>query len=297
MSDSIIYLSGNFIEESKAAISPINRGLMYGDGLFETFRGYKGEIFALKNHYKRLTESARFLKMEIPFTERELSVILFTLLEKNDLLHADSRIRLTVIRGGSPSWLLPSGKEGSTVIISSESVPASIEAIQQKGIKLSLLKSFKIDHLSPLASRKTINYIPGILGMMEIKERGGDEGIYLNYEGHAVEGITSNIFIVKDNKLYTPPLSSGLLPGITRDIVLEVAPLSGIDGEEKDLSCDEIFQAEEIFITSSVREVVPAIGVDEKKFAIGPLTRKIQKGYKKFVAAYLSDIDKMSASE
>ena len=297
MNDKIIYLNGEFVKESEAGISPMNRGLMYGDGLFETFRGYQGKVFALENHYRRLKDSAHFLSIALPFTEQELSAILTRLLDINDLLLSDSRIRLTLIRGGSPSGLLPSGNGESMVIISAEGVPASMEKIQQNGIKLSILKNYKIDHLSPLASRKTINYISGILGMMEIRENGGDEGIYLNHDGHLVEGITSNIFIVKGDRLYTPSLSSGLLPGITRDTVLEVAVQLGIACEEKNLSPDDLFQAEEVFITSSVREVVPATGVDERIFSVGPVTRKIQKGYKGYVATYFSNIDKMSASE
>lgn len=297
MTNKIIYLNGKFIEKSKAAISPLNRGLMYGDGLFETFRAYKGKVFALNNHFERLSDSARFLAMKVPFTEKELSSILSELLNKNGLLHSDSRVRLTLIRGGSPAGLLPSGNEESMVIISVEGVPASIEAIQQDGIKLSILKNYRIDHLSPLASRKTINYISGVMGMMEIRKEGSDEGIYLNNENHLVEGITSNIFLIKRGELLTPPLSSGLLPGITRDAVLEVARQLGITCIEKDLTLADLNESEEIFITSSVREVVPAIAVDDKEFSIGPLTKRIQKGYKEYVITCFSDIDKMNGSE
>ena len=297
MNSKVIYLNGNFIEESKATLSPLNRGLMYGDGLFETFRAYKGKVFALNNHFERLSDSAHFLTIEVPFTKEDLSNILSELLEKNGLLNSDSRIRLTLIRGGSPAGLLPTGNEESIIIIAVEGVPASIEVIQQKGIKLSILKNYRIDHSSPLAARKTINYISGVLGMMEIRELGSDEGVYLNNKNHIVEGITSNIFLAKGGKLLTPPLSSGLLPGITRDTVLEVAKELGIACEEKNLISKDLFQADELFITSSVREVVPAIAIDDKEFSIGSLTREIQKGYKEYVASYFSNIDKRSASE
>ncbi len=287
MNKNIIYVNGIFSNEEEAYISPLNRGLMYGDGIFETFRGYGGKVFAVNEHFSRLQNSASFFKINVPFTATETTEIISELLEKNNLTDKDSRIRLSLIRGRAEGGLFPDTQAKSELIITAEAVSSGIAQIQQNGIKLILISDISIDSLSPLASHKTLNYMPAIVALMEVREKGGDEGIYLNHERNVVEGITSNIFIVKDGKLQTPPLSSGLLPGITRDTVIKCAIKSGIDVEELKLETKDLHSAEEIFITSSVREIVPVIAFEEKTFNIGAITQKMQASYKEFITKTL----------
>ena len=283
MNKNIIYFNGRFCNEDEACISPLNRGLMYADGIFETFRGYGGKVFAIDEHYARLQRSASFLKIGVPFNCAELRTLLSKLLDKNHLTAKDSRIRLTIIRGKGESGLFPDTKAESEVIITVEEVSSGVKELQEKGLEIVLVESIKIDPRSPLASHKTLNYIPGIIALGEVREKGGREGIYLNYEGNVVEGVTSNIFIVKDGKLKTPPLSSGLLPGITRDTVIKCAAICDITVEEIAITKEDLLNADEIFITSSVREVVPVIKFEGRQFNIGSATKKILLSYREFV--------------
>lgn len=280
MKKRVLYINGDFLDEEKASLSPFNRGLLYGDGIFETMRGYKGRPFFLEEHYARLQKSAVFLKINLPFDVSELGAILDRLLELNSLADCDSRMRLNVIRGKGKGGLMPDPDAGVEVIVTAEGVTAGVERMQREGIKLVLISDFRIDSLSSLAQHKTFNYISGIMGLMEVNEHGGDEGLFLNNEGKVVEGVTSNIFIVKEDILITPPQSAGILPGITRGLVLKVAAGEGIAVKERDISKEDLFGADEIFITSSVREVVPVVSVDENVFKPGPVTRKIQESYR-----------------
>lgn len=283
MSKNIIYVNSRFSSEEEASISPLNRGLMYGDGIFETFRGYGGKVFAIDEHFARLQSAASFLKIKIDFSAKELNELISELLQKNSLIDKDSRIRLTLIRGRGADGLLPDLSAKSELIITAEEVSSSVRELQQHGIEVVLVESLKIDPRSPLASHKTLNYIPGIIALGEVREKDGSEGIYLNYEDDVVEGVTSNIFIVKDGRLKTPSLSSGLLPGITRDTVIKCAAICNIAVEETSLTKEDLLEADEIFITSSVREVVPVIKFEGREFNIGRVTKKILLSYREFV--------------
>lgn len=283
MDKNIIYVNGRFCNKEEACISPLNRGLMYGDGIFETFRGYGGKVFAINKHFARLQSAASFLKINIDFTAKELNDLISKLMLKNSLIDKDSRIRLTLTRGKGANGLLPDLSAKSEIIITAEEISLGVREVQEKGLEIVLVETIKIDPRSPLASHKTLNYIPGIMALGEVREKGGDEGIYLNYDGNVVEGVTSNIFIVKESSLKTPPLSSGLLPGITRDTVIKCAGICNITVEEIDITKEDLLNADEIFITSSVRELVPVIKFEGRQFNIGSLTKEILLTYKEFV--------------
>jgi len=281
LTEKIVYVNGEFVEEGNARISPFNRGFLYGDGLFETVRSYRGRLFALEDHFLRLKESADFLRVPIPFDLKQLRELLLCLIKKNRLEKRDGRIRINLARGGGRRGLFAEEGAPSEVVITAEAVPPVIERIQREGVKLVIIRDIRIDSRSPLSSHKTFNYIPGVLGLFQVEAEGGDEGVFLNYEGNVIEGVTSNVFMVKGGRLFTPPISSGLLPGITRKKVIEVAQDAGFDLCESDISAGELFSAHEIFITSSVREVVPVVALDAKTFQVGEVTRTIQNAYKR----------------
>ena len=280
MTEKILYVNGEFVEEDKATISPFNRGFLYGDGLFETVRSYKGRLFALEDHFLRMEESAGFLRIPLPFDFKQLQELLQLLLKKNKLETDDGRIRINLARGGAKRGLFAEDGIPSELVITVEAVSPGIERIQREGVKLAIIRDIRIDSRSPLSSHKTFNYIPGVLGLMQVEAAGGDEGVFLSYEGNVIEGVTSNIFMVKEGRLFTSPLSSGLLPGITRKKVIEVAQAEGFEVSESDIGEEELFAAHEIFITSSVREVVPVVALDGKTFQIGAVTRAVQDAYK-----------------
>lgn len=284
----IIYINGEFVREDEAKISPFNRGLLYGDGIFESMRSYKGGIFGLLEHFERISGSSAFLGIALPFDLDEEKKILDELLKRNSFVDVDSRIRINLIRGEGKRGLPPCDDAGTEVIISAETVSEKIDEIQKNGVKAVIIRDFRLDSRSALTPHKTLNYIAGILGLMEIKKMGGDEGIFLNYDGLVCEGVTSNIFMAKDGALLTPSLSAGILPGITRNVILKVGRGLGIKIKEQNITEADLFGADEIFITSSIREVVPVNRLDKVRYDIGPVTLKIQAGYKNFVRDYLN---------
>jgi branched-chain amino acid aminotransferase len=283
VSKNLIYINGDYVSEDKAGLSPFNRGLLYGDGIFETMRSYSGRVFAVKEHFARLEKSADFMNLNIPFDAEGIELILTELMECNSLLGKDSRIRVNLMRGEGKRGLFADVDADSEIIISAEEVPAGMGKIQKDGVGLVVITDFRIDNSSVLSQHKTFNYIPGILGLMEVRRRGGDEGLFLNNDGCVAEGVTSNIFVVKNGVVMTPPLSAGVLPGITRGLAIQLVREEGIKLKECDVSLEELTCSDEIFITSSVREVVPVISVDNKGFEPGPVTRRIQEIYREYV--------------
>jgi len=278
-----VYVRGSFLEAEKAGISPFNRGLLYGDGIFETMRGYGLNVFAFDDHMERMEKSAAFLKLNFPLDRRESKAAIKKLLKLNQLDGGGSRIRLTLVRGEGSGGLAADEKVSAEVIVSAESVPEGLDEVRRKGVRLTVVKGIRIDSASSLVHHKTLNYLPGVLGLMEVKERGADEGLLLNHAGNVTEGITSNLFIVRDGMIRTPPISAGILPGITRKVVIDLARKEGLPLEEVDVSPDALLTADEIFITSSVREVMPVVSVDEGHFEVGPLTVQLQGAYKDFI--------------
>jgi len=250
---------------------------MYGDGLFETMRGYGGRVFALKEHLERLKASASFLEIPVSLDPRKMHEIIFRLLELNGLDQKDSRIRLTVLRGEGRGGLMPDKDAPSEVIISAE----NIKDIHEKGVSLRLIRNIRIDNRSPLTSHKTLGYLPGILGLMEVREKGADEGLFLNHDGMIAEGVTSNFFMVKKGVLITPPLSAGILPGITRGHVINAAKEIGLNVVEKGFSEDELFKGDEFFITSSVREIAPVRELEGISCEAGRITGKIRESFRR----------------
>lgn len=286
--NNVIYINGEFVKEDEAKLSPFNRGLLYGDGIFESMRSYRGKVFGLIEHFERISCSSAFLGIAPPFDLDGVKTILIKLLKRNSLTEVDSRIRINLIRGEGERGLLPSAEAKTEVIISAEKVSVKIDEIQKNGIKVAIIRDFRLDSRSALTPHKTFNYIAGVLGMMKVKEMRGAEGIFLNYEGMVCEGVTSNIFIVKDGIVLTPPLSVGILPGITRNVALRVGQGIGLKIEEQNIMEDDLLGADEIFITSSVREVVPVCCLDDLKYDIGPVTLQLQSGYKNYVREYLT---------
>jgi len=286
--NNIIYINGEFVPEGDAMVSPFNRGLLYGDGIFESMRSYSGKLFALIEHFERIAGSAAFLGIDLPFDLSEVEKIIKELLDRNFSTGVDSRIRLNLIRGEGKRGLLPDADAKTEVIISAEPVSSKIDEMQKNGISAAIIRDFRLDSRSALTHHKTFSYIAGIVGLMQVKEKGADEGFFLNYDGMVCEGTTSNLFMVRGEQLITPPLSAGILPGITRGVVLNVCKALGIGVKAQDIKEADLAGADEIFITSSVREVVPVISLDDTRYGIGPVTLRVQSGYKDYVRKYLS---------
>lgn len=275
-----VQLDGRLLPATRARISVFDRGLLYSDGLFETLRSYRGKPFALAAHLSRLQASARFLGIVLPRRpwQRDLS----GLLKRNGLLATDAAIRITVTRGVAAPQLLPPARIRPTLIISAAPVDPSIASAQQRGVRVTLLPFARHGFL---AEHKVLNYLPGVLGKVIAARHGAFEGLFVDSDGLVTEGTASNVFIWRHGQLCTPAIR-GILPGLTRRMILEAAVADGVRVAERPLTTHDLFGAEEAFLTSSVVEIVPIITVDARGIGdgqAGPWTQRMQRVYRQMV--------------
>ncbi|MEW6679924.1 MAG: aminotransferase class IV [bacterium] len=230
----IVYFNGNFKALEKACISPLDHSFLYGDGIFETIRAYKGKIFKLDEHIERLKNAASQLELKIPDISLE---ILQELLNLNRL--KDAMIRITISRGEGQRGIDPAlCKKPNIVVIAEE-----FRGFSKKCVSATILE-IRRQHPKTLPPIKSNNYLLNILAKIEAKKKGVDEGIFFTIDGYVACGITSNIFIFSRGKLITPPLSTGILPGITRKVIIEIASSIGIPVLEKRFRKPALFEAD-----------------------------------------------------
>jgi len=276
------FLNGCFLWEDKASISIFDRGLLYGDGLFETLRTYGGEPFRLEAHLERLAQSAAFLQIPLPFEKDEIKGALRELLRRNGL--KDAYVRITLTRGRLTGRLDLGGKEPTLLIVVREFKPYP-KRYYRLGMK-AIISRIRREPRSPLLQHKTLNYLPNILARAEARESGADEALFLNTAGFLTEASVSNLFLVREGQVLTPPVSAGLLPGITRAVVLEICRRNSIPAREKNLRAREAARGDEAFLTNSLMEVMPLSFLEGKPIGgggVGDLSRNLRRLYKEAV--------------
>ena len=279
----MIYIDGKFVPKSEAKISVYDHGLLYGDGVFEGIRAYNGIVFQLKEHIDRLYRSAHPIFLEIPLTKEELTEALLETLRKNNLTNA--YIRLVVTRGVGDLGLDPRKCPKATIIIITEPQlqlhsPEKVE----NGIStiITWVRRNSVD--SATHEIKSLNYLNSILGKIEANNCGADEAICLDKTGYVCEGVGENIFVVRDGKLLTPPLSSGALEGITRAFLIRLAKKLGIEVIERNITPNELFTADEAFFSGTAAEVAPIREVNKRVIGsgkCGPVTKRIMREFEK----------------
>jgi len=284
--EDIVYLNGALVPRQEAMVSPFDRGFLYGYGLFETMRSYKGRVFRLDRHLARLQRSAERLALASELESYDLEQAIYRTLAANKL--ADARIRLTVSAGPGERGLAPPAGGLITVLVFAEKLVISPQAYEQ-GIRAALV-SPRRNSLSPLSRVKATNYLDNLIAYSEAMALGADEAILLNERGVIAECSMSNIFLVARGLLRTPSEDSGILPGITREAVLELARALGIEAVEGEIPLADLLRAEEAFLTSSVREVLPITSIDGKPVGRGrpgPVTKRLMAAYRHLVEATL----------
>jgi len=278
-----IYIDGKFYPKSEAKISVYDHGLLYGDGVFEGIRAYNGVVFKFKEHIDRLYKSAHPIFLKIPLTKAELTEAVLETLRKNKLTNA--YIRLVVTRGVGDLGLDPRKCPKATIIIITEPLLQlhSAEKVEN-GINtiITWVKRNPVD--SATHEMKSLNYLNSILGKIEANNTGADEAICLDKTGYVVEGVGENIFIVRDGKLITPPVSSGALDGITRALIIRLTKKLEIEVIERDITPNELFTADEVFFTGTAAEVAPIREVNKRTIGMGkpgPVTKRIMQLFEK----------------
>ncbi len=281
----LVYIDGKFYPKPEAKISVFDHGLLYGDGVFEGIRAYNNIVFKLKEHIDRLYRSAHTIKLKIPLTKSEMTKAVLETLKKNNL--KDAYIRLVVTRGVGDLGLDPRKCPKSTVFIITEpTLQLHSPEVKEKGIT-TVIGWVKRDPVDATTHEiKSLNYLNSILGKIEANIMGADEAICLNRAGFVCEGVGENIFIVKEGKIFTPPVSSGALDGITRTVIMRLAERLGYVMVERNITPNELFNADEVFFTGTAAEVVPIRKINERvigKGKPGPATKRIMKEFYKLI--------------
>jgi branched-chain amino acid aminotransferase len=286
--DEIVYLNGRLVPQSEAKLSPFDHGFLYGYGLFETMRAYNGHIFRLDSHLGRLRCSAESIELRhsVLTTEegkQRLKAACMATLEANQLKNA--RIRLTVSAGEGDMMPDPSTCSNPTILIAARNLHPIPPEKYETGFKATV-PFLRRNSQSPLSRLKSTCYMENVLACSKARASGYDEAILLNERGYIAEGTTTNIFLVSNGELVTPSLESGVLPGITREAVLEIARTSAIRANERLVNLDELIEAQEAFLTNSVLEIMPLVSIDEKPIGTGKpgkLTWDLLLAYRKLV--------------
>ncbi|MEM2355955.1 MAG: branched-chain-amino-acid transaminase [Candidatus Bathyarchaeia archaeon] len=282
----LIYIDGEYYPKSQAKISVYDHGLLYGDGVFEGIRAYNGVVFKLKEHIDRLYRSAHAIMLQIPVSKEEMIKIVLETLRKNQL--KDAYIRLVVTRGVGDLGLDPRKCQKPTIIVIADTIALHKSEAKEKGIT-AMLTWVKRDPVDATTHEiKSLNYLNSILAKIEANIYGVDEAICLDKNGYVCEGAAENIFIVKNGRIYTPPSSTGALPGITAEAVKELARSLGYEVIEKNITPYELFTADEVFFTGTAAEIVPVREINKRQIGDGkpgPITRRLMEEFSKLVQA------------
>ena len=276
-----IYLNGTFVEQGEAVVSVFDHGLLYGDGVFEGIRSYDGLIFKLDEHINRLFESAHTIMLTVPMSKNQLTDVVKQSLRVNKL--RDAYIRLVVTRGEGDLGLDPRKCAKPTVFVIADKIELYPKKLYEQGLSLITVATQRNvpEALNPQI--KSLNYLNNILGKIEAINAGYEEAIMLSHSGYVTECTGENIFVVKGKRLLTPPPYIGVLRGITRQTVMELAQGHRLQVQEDLLTRHDLFNADEVFLTGTAAEIVPVVKIDGRVIGTGkpgPATKKLQTAFR-----------------
>jgi aminodeoxychorismate lyase len=274
----IVFLNGRFVPEAQAAVPVNDRGFMYGDGLFETMRVVGGVPFRMAQHLERMTRGADFLKIKPPFTPRELEKFAEQLIGENKM--PDAILRVTLTRGPGERGYTPAAESRPTVVMTLCAAPPLDDSVEWNLIT----SSFRIPAADPLSSFKTTSKILHVMARLEAKEKGADEALLINTNGEVAETASGNLFWVYQDKICTVPTGRGVLPGITRAVVLEICQTLGLQVNKRVIKPEALRNSEGIFVTQSALGIVPVSAYDGEPVSPSPLVDQIAQAYHEMLA-------------
>lgn len=277
-----VYIDGKFYPKAEAKISVFDHGFLYGDGIFEGIRLYKGCVFRLDEHLERLEMSAKALCLNMPWTRKEISDIVCESCRRNKL--TDGYIRLVVSRGFGDLGLSPKNCPKPSIICIADSIKLYPEELYTTGMKIITAPTRRVSPAALPPMIKSLNYLNNILAKMEAQQHGFHECLMLNEQGYVSECTGDNVFLIHKGKLITPASHAGALVGITRQVAIEVAQTLNIPVVETNITRYDVWNADECFLTGTAAEVIPVIEVDARTIGTGkpgPLTAKILTEFRK----------------
>lgn len=263
----LVYINGELVPLENAKVSVYDHGLLYGDGAFEGIRAYSGKVFKLREHLARLYTSAHALMIDLPITKEQMEQVVVDLCRRNGVV--DGYIRITITRGVGLG-LDPRNVKDPTIVIMTDSLSLYPEEMYRDGLHV-VTVSTRVTPAQSLEPRiKSLGkYVANIQAKIEANRVGAGEGLMLNIQGYVAEATGDNIFLVRNGKLITPPPYAGILEGITRNTVMDLARGMGIQVEEKLFTLFDVYSTEECFLTGTAAEVIPVVNVDARMIGDG----------------------------
>jgi branched-chain amino acid aminotransferase len=276
-----VYVDGKWYPKSEAKISVFDHGLLYGDGVFEGIRSYNGLVFKLREHLDRLFESAHTLTLKIPHDRKKMTDVIVETLRRNRL--RDAYIRVVVTRGTGDLGLDPKKCKKATVIVITDKIVLYPDRLYQRGLEIITVPTVRNLPEAVNPAIKSLNYLNNILAKIEASQAGCMEALMLNHQGYVAECTGDNVFMVKNGTLLTPPPYVGVLRGITRGAILELAQRKKLPAEERILTRHDLFNADEMFLTGTAAEIIPVVKLDGRMIddgKPGPVTQSLRKAFR-----------------
>ena len=279
-----VWINGDLVDKQDAKLSVWDHGTLYGDGVFEGIRIYNGRIFQVQAHVDRLYESARRIRLAIPCSKQEIVAAMSETMRANDC--ADGYIRLAVTRGIGTLGVSPFKCPDPNVFIIADQIALYPQEMYEKGMAVIIARTIRISPSMLDPSIKSLNYLNNVMAKIEAVDAGVAEAIMLNANGNVAECTGDNIFIVTGGRVVTPPTSAGILVGITRGVVMMLAGRLGIPQAEKDITPDDLYAADECFLTGTAAEVIAVTKIDGRPIGdgrAGPITTRLLKAFGEYI--------------
>jgi branched-chain amino acid aminotransferase len=281
-----VYINGKLFDKADAKVSVYDHGLLYGDGVFEGIRIYNGKVFRLHEHVERLYESARSIHLEIPLNREQLTEAISSTVKANN--KHNGYIRLVITRGAGTLGLDPRKTTDPQVIIIVDDIALYPPELYEHGLEIVTAATIR-NHPNAVSPRiKSLNYLNNILAKIEGTRAGCLEALMLNHKGEVAECTADNLFLVKRGVLKTPALDAGILEGITRNLIIELARADNIPVQETALLRHDVYTADECFLTGTGAEIIPVVKCDDRPIGAGrpgPITRQLRERFQQLVAS------------
>jgi branched-chain amino acid aminotransferase len=281
-----IWINGKLFDKENAKISVYDHGLLYGDGVFEGIRAYGGKVFRTREHLARLWNSAKAICLTIPISLAEMEKAIYETLSANNL--KDAYIRLVVTRGAGSLGLDPNRTSDPQVIIITDKIVMYPAEYYENGLSIITASTIR-NHPAALSPRiKSLNYLNNIMAKLEGLQAGCEEALMLNHKGEVAECTGDNIFVVRGGDVFTPPIDAGILEGVTRDAVIEIARTDGLIVREIPFTRHDVYIADECFLTGTAAEVIPVVKVDNRTIGDGKpgkVTRELIRKFRELTRA------------
>jgi len=281
-----VWLDGKLVDAEDARISVFDHAVLYGDGVFEGIRTYGGRIFQCQAHVDRLFSSARQIRLAIPYTKQEIVDAMYEAIRANGL--TDGYIRLVVTRGPGTLGLSPFKCSEPCVYVIADQIALYPQEMYDNGMAVIIAKTLRMSANMLNPGVKSLNYLNNIMAKIEAIDAGVAEAIMLNVDGHVAECTGDNLFLVEHGGIVTPPLSAGILPGITRGVVLSLAGKLGIPVAEEDIPVERLLGADECFLTGTAAEVIAVTKINGTVIGsgkAGPITQKLLAAFHEYIAS------------